>query len=96
MSVLRIVRFTADPADADQILARRADLISAVRTRFPGLSETRLIRPDERTWVDSWRWDSRAAMEAAVAGAHDLPATGPAFALVKDPTSEEGEIVDER
>ncbi|GAA3107000.1 MULTISPECIES: antibiotic biosynthesis monooxygenase [Nonomuraea] len=96
MSVLRIVRFTADPADADQILARRADLISAVRARFPGLSETRLMRPDERTWVDSWVWESQAALEAVVAVAHDLPEAGPAFALVKDPTSEEGEIIDER
>jgi len=35
-------------------------------------------------------------MDAATAGAHDLPAAVRAFALVKDPTSEEGEIIDER
>ncbi|MFC5824380.1 antibiotic biosynthesis monooxygenase [Nonomuraea insulae] len=96
MAFLRIVRFTADPAEAEQVLARREDLITAVRARFPGLTETRLARLDEHTWLDSWRWDSQATLESAVAAAHDLPETGPAFALVKDATSQEGEIVDER
>ncbi|GAA3666541.1 hypothetical protein GCM10022224_033210 [Nonomuraea antimicrobica] len=96
MAFLRVVRFTADPADAEQVLARRAALIDAVRGRFPGLTQTRLARVDERTWVDSWCWDSPDTLAAAVAVAHDLPESGPAFALVKDATSEEGEIVDER
>jgi hypothetical protein len=96
MAYLRVVRFTAEPADADQVLAKRAALITAVRSRFPGLTDTRIARIDERTWLDSWRWESAAHAEAAVAGAHDLPETTPAFALVTDPTSEEGEIVDER
>jgi hypothetical protein len=38
MAVLRIVRFTTDPAQADKMLATRAGLIAATRDRFEGLT----------------------------------------------------------
>ncbi|MFC4008090.1 hypothetical protein ACFOY2_12720 [Nonomuraea purpurea] len=97
MAILRMTRFTADPADADQVIARRNDLITAVRAAYPGLTETRLARIDEHTWVDSWRWESPATMEAALAGAPSLPQAEAAFSILKGhPTAEQGEIVDER
>ncbi|MFB4277062.1 MULTISPECIES: hypothetical protein [unclassified Nonomuraea] len=96
MAYLRIMSYTADPSDAELLLARRAALIAAVRAKLPGLIETRMVRVDDRTWTDSWRWESKATLEAAVAAAHSMPETEPAFALVKDITSQEGEIVDER
>lgn len=98
MSIVRITRFTANPADADEMLARRAALISAVRAAYSGLSETRLGRVDEQTWVDTWRWDSVAELDAAQAGVANgaVPEAGPAFALTTNTTAEQAEIVDER
>jgi heme-degrading monooxygenase HmoA len=96
MSVLRLSRFTADPASVDTLLARRAALIAAVRRSHPGLREASLVRVDDRTFVDVWRWDSADAMRAAVAAAPSMPETRAAFALVADTTAEDGEILDAR
>jgi hypothetical protein len=96
MSVIRITRFTADPADAEFVLDRRAALIDAVRRTFPGLTATHLARLDDKSWVDVWRWDSAASLRAAADGAHGLPETEAAFSLVRDISAETAEVVDER
>ena len=96
MTVIRTSRFKTDPARAEEMLARRADLISAVRAAHPGLAEARLARVGDDTWVDMWRWDSPASMQAALAGAPSLPAAAAAFALASDLTAESAELVDER
>ncbi len=96
MTVLRIVRFTTPPEHSDQMLARRAELIAATRRRFSGLTETRLARVDESTWVDQWRWESAAQMQSAIDAVTTIPGAGEAFALIKDPSFEVMEIVDEQ
>jgi hypothetical protein len=96
MAVIRTSRFKTDPAHAGEMLARRADLISAVRAAHPGLAEARLARVGEDTWIDTWRWDSPASMQAALADAPSLPEAAEAFALTSDLTAENAELVDER
>mgnify|MGYP001354018961 FL=1 len=96
MAVIRFTRFTADPADAEEVLAKRAALIAAVRDAFPGLTDARLAKIDDGAWIDTWRWDSQASLEAAVAGAPDLPEVQTAFALVRDVSAETADLVDER
>jgi hypothetical protein len=96
MAVIRTSRFKTDPARAEEMLARRADLISAVRAAHPGLAEARLARVGEDTWIDMWRWDSPASMQAALAVAPSLPEAAQAFALTSDLTAENAELVDER
>jgi len=96
MAIIRTARFTTDAAQADEMLARRAELIRVVRAAFPGLTEARLARLGEDRWVDMWRWESAASMHAATAGAHNLPETTAAFALTRDLTAEEAELIDER
>ena len=95
MVLIRTTRFTADPADADLVLERRGQLIAAIRERYAGPSETRLVRVDERTWVDMWRWDSPEIMNAALAGAPSLPEAAAAFAVAHDVTAEHGELAAE-
>lgn len=56
MSVLRLTRLTVDAARADEMLVRRAALIEAVRRTTDGLTDTKLARVDEETWLDVWRW----------------------------------------
>jgi hypothetical protein len=95
MALVRTTRFTADPADADLVLERRGRLIAAIRAAYAGPTETRLIRVDERTWVDMWRWDSPEILSAALAGAPHLPEAAAAFAVARDVTAEQGELVAE-
>jgi hypothetical protein len=96
MAVIRTTRFTVDPADVDEMIVKRAELIAAVRAAFAGLTEARLARVDEETWVDAWRWDSPVSMQVALAGAPALPEASAAFSLARDLTAEQAELVDER
>jgi hypothetical protein len=95
MALIRTTRFTADPADAPIVLERRRQLIEAIRAAFSGPTETRLVRVDERTWVDVWRWDSPEILHAALDGAPSLPEAAAAFAVARDVSAEQGELVDE-
>jgi hypothetical protein len=78
------------------LVARRAQLISAVRAAYAGLAEPRLAGVGEDKWVDMWRWDSPMSMQAALAGAPALPGAAAAFSLTHDVTAEEAELIDER
>jgi quinol monooxygenase YgiN len=96
MAVVRITRFRTAHENTDEMLAKRTDLITAVRASFSGLTEARLARLDDETWVDMWVWESASHAQTAINGAHALPETGAAFALTKDITAEQAEIADER
>src|SRR5262245_53990234 len=94
MPVVRITRFTTDDANTDELLARRATLIATVRSSFPGLTEARLGRRADGTWIDVSRWASAANADAAVAAG--IPEAAAAFALTEHVELEELEVVDER
>src|SRR5262249_59627521 len=79
----------------DEMLARRAVLISAVRAAYSGLAEPRLTRLQDGTYTDTWRWDTADQMKAARPAA-ELPEARAAMALVRDATAVNGEIIDER
>ena len=66
MAVIRLDRFTADPATTDELISRRNALVAAVRNATPGLLQARLTRVDDETWIDMWCWDTRAHVQAAV------------------------------
>ncbi|GAA1513347.1 hypothetical protein [Kribbella lupini] len=96
MSVLRLTRLTVDADRADEMLARRAALIEAVRGMTDGLTDTRLARVDEETWLDVWRWESGEALDEVAATAPGLPVAQAAFAVVRDAQVERYDLVDER
>lgn len=96
MDVLRITRFTVDPADVADMQHRRSVLIAATRRAVPGLRETCLTRHDPDTWVDIWRWDSLANAQRALAEVAATPEAARAFALTANPSAEFVEVVDER
>ncbi|NGN66090.1 hypothetical protein G5C51_19595 [Streptomyces sp. A7024] len=96
MSYIRITRFSVDPSKADLAIERRATLIKTVRAGHPGLIDARLVRVDERSYLDIWRWESQAALDAASATVPGSPEAGAAFSVVENPTLEaQGELVDE-
>jgi len=95
MAVIRTTRFTADPADAEMLLARRAELLAAVREAFAGPAAAHLVRLDGQTWLDIWQWDSPQALQAALQGAPGMPQAAAAFAVTRDASAEVGEVVSE-
>ena len=97
MADIRIHRYSVDdPAELDEFLARRVELITAIRADHPGLVEARLIRLEDGTLVDTWRWRSAAEMQAGLAAAPSFPEVRAAMSLTRNATSEDGEVVDER
>ena len=96
MAVVRTTRFRAEHTTTEKVLDTRARLIAAVRASHPGLTEARLARLEDGTWVDAWRWESPEAMQAALASAPSLPEAAAAFALATDATAENALVIDER
>jgi hypothetical protein len=94
MAVIRTTRFTLDPADAASLLDRRRKLLDTVRARFADPAEAQLIRVDEQTWVDIWRWESPEALQAALTAAPNLQEAAAAFAIARDVSAEQGDVVD--
>ena len=94
MTVLRLDRFTIDPADTGELLARHAALVAAVKDAFPGLIDVELAKIDDQTWIDVWRWDSLASAQAAVASAPAIPQAGAAFSLTKGIAVEYARVLD--
>ena len=95
MADIRLHRYTVDPPNLEELLARRAAAISAIRAAHPGLVEARLIRLEDGTFIDVWRWDSAEQMQAAL-DATPVPPASAATSLTQDRTTEDGEIIDER
>jgi hypothetical protein len=96
MTLVRQHTYTLDPADLAEHLARRAKAIDAIRVDHPGLVRTQLTRLTDGTFTDAWHWDTAEHMGAAFAAAPGIPEIGPAMALMRDHSAENGEVVDER
>ena len=95
MAVVRIHRYTIDQADLEELLVRRATVITTIRAAHPGLAHTQLTRLDDGTFTDTWRWDSADQMQAALA-AMPVPEARAAMSLTRHATARDGEIIDER
>lgn len=95
MSVITVTRFKADPADAEQVQARHAALVAAIRATQSGLTEARLGRLNDETWVGVWRWDSAASLRAARQAVPGDAAATQAFALTREATVDDIDVLDE-
>jgi hypothetical protein len=94
MAVLRLDRFTIDPADAGELVARHAALVAVAKEAFPGLIEAQLAKVDDDAWLTLWRWDSLTSAQAAIAEGPSIPQAGAAFSLAKGLTVEFAEVID--
>ncbi|WP_049560523.1 antibiotic biosynthesis monooxygenase [Nonomuraea sp. SBT364] len=95
MSVITVTRFRADAADAEQLRARHTALVSATRAAVTGLTEARLGRLDDETWVGIWRWDSAESLRAARQAVPGNAEAVAAFSLTRDAAVEDIEVLDE-
>jgi hypothetical protein len=95
MTAVRTHHYAVDPDDFEELIARRAAVIAAVRAAHPGLAETRLIRLGDGTFTDIWRWDSAGQLQAALAEMATFPEARAAMSLTRDAAAQNGTIVDE-
>jgi hypothetical protein len=68
----------------DEMLSRRPALEAAVRERLSGLLDIRLVRLDDGTYLDTLRWESRAAADAAVDQYAAIPEAGEIHGFVEE------------
>ncbi|WP_406232951.1 hypothetical protein [Nocardia sp. NBC_01009] len=59
------------------------------------MTETRLTRLEDGTYLDTWRWDRAENMLAAIAAAQGIPLVDATGALMLEASTLTGEIVDE-
>ncbi|GAB0105612.1 hypothetical protein JMUB6875_45920 [Nocardia sp. JMUB6875] len=95
MAVIRLHRFRVARADLDTLLAQRRTLINGIRRAHPGLTEARLTRLEDGTYLDTWRWDTAEHMLTAIAAAQGIPLVDATESLMLDSTALTGEIIDE-
>jgi hypothetical protein len=96
MADIRIHRYSVEPTNRDELLARRTALITAIGAKHPGLTDTRLIDLGDDIFIDVWRWASTAKMQAALADIAAIPEARAAMSLTRDASSEDGDVLDER
>lgn len=95
MSTIELARFTVRPEDAEAMLAARPGMEEALRTRMSGFRSLRLVRLDERTWLDVVEWATRQDADAAAAAVADVPEIAAVFGFIDSVISmEHGELVE--
>jgi hypothetical protein len=95
VSVVRVHTYCVDPDDLDELITRRATLIESVRSVYPGLVDTRLLRHEDGTYTDAWQWESMQALVAAFPAAGG-PQAEAAMKLTRNATATNAELVDQR
>ncbi len=94
MATFELARYTIDPSRTDELVERWHQAVAAIRARFPGLLEANLVRIDDGTWMDVWRWETHEEALAAAEAAPSVPEAARLFELITTPPSmEHGDIV---
>ena len=91
---VRVHTYQVSPDDLTEFLSRRAAFVAELRTEHPGLAQVQLIRLEDGTYRDTWRWDSFEQMAAAFPAAGS-PQAAAIWSLTTDADALNGEIVDE-
>ncbi|MEM9447087.1 MAG: hypothetical protein AAGA75_00960 [Cyanobacteria bacterium P01_E01_bin.6] len=94
MATFELARFTVKADDVDLLLKRWPAAVEAIGSACPGLIEANLVRLDETTWIDIWRWETHELAVSAAQEAPSIPAAAEMFSLISGPpTMEHGEVV---
>lgn len=96
MAVVRTHRYTVETGRLAQMLEQRSALIQGLRAANPAFTAATLVRLEDGTYLDIWRWDSAAAMQTAAQAARDVPLVGATLGLTADHEALDGEVLDER
>lgn len=96
MPVVRTHRYTVETGKLAQLLEQRTALIQGIRAGNPAFTEATLIRQEDGSYLDIWRWESAEAMRTAAQAATNFPLAGATMALTTDHTAIDGEVLDQR
>lgn len=96
MARVRTHRYRVDTGDLVEMLEQRSNLINGIRSANPAFAAATLIRMDDGSYLDIWRWDSAEDMQRAAEAARDVPLVGATLGMTTDHTVIDGEILDER
>jgi hypothetical protein len=96
MAAVRTHRYTVDTGKLAQLLEHRTALIQGIRSAHPAFTEATLIRQEDGSYLDIWRWESAAAMHAATEAAKNFPQVGVTMAMTTDHSTVDGEVLDVR
>ncbi|MEV6275946.1 hypothetical protein [Nocardia sp. NPDC051832] len=96
MAVVRTHRYTVVTGKLAQLLEQRTRLIRGLRSANPAFTAATLIRQEDGSYLDIWRWESAEARRGAVAEALGFPLTAVTAALTTDHTVVDGEVLVER
>jgi hypothetical protein len=94
MPAVRVHRYAVDPGDLEKFLGQRTEIILAIKNN-PAFAGAVLTRLEDGTYIDTWRWESAAQMQAALGAATGFPLVGATLAYAKDHSAQNGEIVDD-
>lgn len=96
MATVRTHRYNVDTGNLAAMLESRTNLINGIRSGNPAFSSATLIRLDDNSYLDIWRWDSAEEMQRAAEAAKEFPIVGSTLAMTTDHMITDGEILDER
>ncbi len=96
MATVRTHRYTVATGNLATMLERRTNLIDGIRSANPAFAGASLIRLEDGSYLDIWRWDSAEDMQRAADAAGKAPLVGATLSLTTDHTTIDGEILDER
>lgn len=82
MSVIELTTFTVTPENTEAMLAARPGMVAAFRRDRRGFLAARLVRLDERTWLDFVEWTDDAAWDESKAKGANLPEIAAFFATI--------------
>ena len=93
MAVVRTHRYTVATGKLAQLLEQRMRLIRGLRSANPAFTAATLIRQEDGSYLDIWRWESAEARRGETIG---FPLTAVTAALTTDHTVVDGEVLVER
>ncbi|MEV4317061.1 hypothetical protein [Actinocrispum sp. NPDC049592] len=96
MAVVRTHRYTVETGKLAQLLEQRSALIQGIRSANPEFTEATLIRQEDGSYLDIWRWESASAMRGAAAAARGFPLAGATLSLTTEHSVVDGEVLDQR
>jgi hypothetical protein len=96
MAVVRTHRYTVETGRLAQFLEQRSALIQGIRSANPAFTTATLIRHDDGSYLDIWRWESAETMRRAAEAAKNFPLAGATLSLATDHVVLDGEVLDER
>lgn len=96
MAAVRTHRYIVETGNLATMLEHRATLIDGIRSGNAAFRDATLIRMEDGSYLDIWRWDSAEDMRRAAEAAGKIPIVGATLSLTTDHTIIDGEILDRR